>query len=56
MKDPEFLADAKKQNLETAFMRAEEIERLIDRILASPPDVIARCHKRDRSRQKRHYE
>jgi hypothetical protein len=43
MKDPEFLADAKKQNLETAFMRAEEIERLIDRIFASPPDVIARA-------------
>jgi tripartite-type tricarboxylate transporter receptor subunit TctC len=43
MKDPEFLADAKKQNLETEFMRGEEIERLIDRIFASPPDVIARA-------------
>jgi tripartite-type tricarboxylate transporter receptor subunit TctC len=43
MKDPEFLADAKKQNLETAFMRGEEIERLIDRIFASPPDIIARA-------------
>jgi len=43
MKDPEFLADAKKQHLETALMRGEEIERLIDRIFASPPDVIARA-------------
>jgi tripartite-type tricarboxylate transporter receptor subunit TctC len=43
MKDPEFLADAKKQSLETAFMRGEEIEKLIDRIFASPPDVIARA-------------
>ena len=43
MKDPDFLADAKKQHLETAFMRGEEIERLIDRIFASPPNVIARA-------------
>ena len=43
MKDPEFLADAKKQQFETAFMRGEEIERLIDRIFASPPDIIARA-------------
>src|SRR5215468_461609 len=43
MKDPEFLADAKKQNLETAFMRGEEIDRLIDRVYASPPEVIARA-------------
>src|SRR5262245_4039933 len=43
MKDPEFLADAKKQNLETAFMRGADIEKLIDRVYASPPDVIARA-------------
>ena len=45
MKDPEYLADAKKQHLETAFMRGEEIEELIERIYASPPEVIARAKK-----------
>lgn len=45
MQDPEFLADAKKQHLETASMRGEEIEKLIARIFASPPDVIARAQK-----------
>jgi hypothetical protein len=43
MNDPDFLADARNQHLETAFMRGEDIERLIDRIFASPPDVIARA-------------
>jgi tripartite-type tricarboxylate transporter receptor subunit TctC len=43
MKDPEFLSDAKNQHLETAFMRGEEIEKLINRIFASPPEVIARA-------------
>lgn len=45
MRDPEYLADAKKQHLQSAFMRGEEIEKLIDRIFASPPDVIARAQK-----------
>src|SRR5262245_11794048 len=43
MHDGEFLADAKKQHLETAFMRGADIEKLIDRVYASPPDVIARA-------------
>jgi tripartite-type tricarboxylate transporter receptor subunit TctC len=45
MKDPEYLADAKKQHLETAFMRGEEIEKLIERVFASPPHVIERAQK-----------
>src|SRR4051812_3376423 len=45
MHDPEYLADAKKQHLESAFMRGEEIEKLIARIFASPPEVIARAQK-----------
>jgi hypothetical protein len=45
MRDPEFLADAKKQHLESEFMRGEEIEKLIARIFASPPDVVARAQK-----------
>lgn len=43
--DPEYLAEAKKQHLESAFMRGEEIEKLIERIYASPPDVVARAVK-----------
>jgi tripartite-type tricarboxylate transporter receptor subunit TctC len=45
MKDPDYLADAKKQHLEADFMRGEEIEALIKRIVASPPDVIERARK-----------
>jgi tripartite-type tricarboxylate transporter receptor subunit TctC len=45
MRDPEYLADAKKQHLEAAFMRGEEIEKLIERVFASPPDVIERAQK-----------
>jgi hypothetical protein len=43
--DPDYLADAKKQHLETAFMRGTEIEALIDRIYASPPAVIERAQR-----------
>jgi tripartite-type tricarboxylate transporter receptor subunit TctC len=45
MRDPEYLADAKKQHLEAAFMRGEEIEKLVERVFASPPDVIERAQK-----------
>jgi hypothetical protein len=45
LKDPAYIADAKKQHLETEFMRGEEIEALIKRVSASPPEVIARAVK-----------
>ena len=45
MRDPEYLADAKKQHLEADFMRGEEIEALIKRVMASPPEVIERARK-----------
>ena len=45
LKDPDYLADAKKQHLETAYMRGEEVDKLIARVLASPPDVVARAVK-----------
>jgi tripartite-type tricarboxylate transporter receptor subunit TctC len=45
LRDPEYLADAKKQHLEAEFMRGEEIEALIKRVMASPPDVIERARK-----------
>jgi tripartite-type tricarboxylate transporter receptor subunit TctC len=43
LKDPDFLSDAKKQHLESNYMRGEEIEKLIARIFASPKDVVARA-------------
>jgi tripartite-type tricarboxylate transporter receptor subunit TctC len=43
LKDPDYLADAKKQHLETDPMRGEDIAKLIQRIYASPPAVIARA-------------
>src|SRR5438552_10762864 len=43
LKDPEYLADATNQHLEASFMRGEEIEALIKRVMASPPDVIERA-------------
>jgi hypothetical protein len=43
LKDPDYLADARKQKLETDGMRGEDIAKLIDRIYASPAPVIARA-------------
>jgi tripartite-type tricarboxylate transporter receptor subunit TctC len=43
MKDPDYLADAKKQHLEIDSMRGEEIAKLIERIYASPAAVVARA-------------
>src|SRR5215468_4577756 len=45
LKDPEYLADAKKQHLEAGYMRGVEVEALIKRVMASPPDVIERARK-----------
>ena len=45
MRDPEYIADGKKQHLEAEFMRGTEIEALIKRVNASPPEVIARAVK-----------
>jgi tripartite-type tricarboxylate transporter receptor subunit TctC len=45
LRDPEYLADAKKQHLEAEFMRGEDVERLIKRVVASPPEVIERARK-----------
>jgi tripartite-type tricarboxylate transporter receptor subunit TctC len=43
MKDPDYLADAKKQQLDTDFMRGEDIAKLVERIYASPAPVVARA-------------
>jgi hypothetical protein len=45
MRDSDYLADANKQHLESAFMTGVEIETLIGRIFASPPAVIGRAQQ-----------
>lgn len=39
-KDPEFLADAKKQHMELFHLSGESVETLVRRIYATPPHVI----------------
>jgi hypothetical protein len=43
MKDAEFLAEAKRQNLEVDPVSGEEIAAIIRKVYASPSDVIARA-------------
>jgi tripartite-type tricarboxylate transporter receptor subunit TctC len=43
LNDPEFLADAKQQKLEVEPVSGDEIQELVRRVYASPPDVIARA-------------
>jgi tripartite-type tricarboxylate transporter receptor subunit TctC len=43
VRDPEYLADARRQSLDSDPVRGAEIATLIDRIYASPRDVIARA-------------
>ncbi len=40
MKDPEFLADAAKQNLDIAPKSAEVVERLVQQMYATPPHLV----------------
>jgi tripartite-type tricarboxylate transporter receptor subunit TctC len=42
MKDPLFLADATKRQFELDPKRGEEVEKIVARIMATPPDVVAR--------------
>jgi hypothetical protein len=43
LKDPQFLADADKMGIEVQVVRGEEVQALVERIYAAPPDVIARA-------------
>jgi tripartite-type tricarboxylate transporter receptor subunit TctC len=43
--DPEFLADAKKRNMEIEPTAGEELEKLATTIVVQPPEVIARMRK-----------
>jgi tripartite-type tricarboxylate transporter receptor subunit TctC len=43
LKDAGFLADAEKMGVEVQHVGGEEIQALVERIYASPPEVIARA-------------
>lgn len=45
MKDPEFLAEAARRNMEVQFTSGEEIASVVARAYASPADVIARVRR-----------
>ena len=40
LKDPEFVADAKKQNAEISPMTGEVLQQLIDDMIGAPPTVL----------------
>ena len=41
MRDPEYLAEAKKRGLEVTPMSGAAIDKLIAELYATPPDVLA---------------
>jgi len=41
-KDAAFVAEAEKQRLEVDYISAEEIAGLTERVMATPPEVVAR--------------
>jgi len=43
LKDPQFLADAEKMGIEVQHVGGEQIQMLVERIYASPPEVITRA-------------
>jgi tripartite-type tricarboxylate transporter receptor subunit TctC len=43
LQDPQFLAEAEKMGVEVQLVRGEQIQRLVEKIYASPPEVIARA-------------
>jgi len=45
LKDPELLAEAKQRRMDVDPASGENLEKLANRILDQPPDVIARVKK-----------
>jgi hypothetical protein len=43
MKDPEFLAEAKKLNMEISPVRGQDVEALVTKIMTAPADLAARA-------------
>jgi hypothetical protein len=50
MKDPKFLAEAKRLELEVRPVAGIEVEKLIKEIYASPPDVVKLAQQAERAR------
>jgi tripartite-type tricarboxylate transporter receptor subunit TctC len=49
MKDPQFLAEAKRLNLEVRPVPGTEVEKLIKELYASPPDVVKLAAQAEKS-------
>ncbi len=45
MKDPTFLADAKKRKLEIDYMSGAEVQKIVNKTIATPKALIARFKK-----------
>lgn len=45
LKDPDFLAEANKLDIDIAPMSAEETQAMVDRLFTTPPAVVARIEK-----------
>jgi tripartite-type tricarboxylate transporter receptor subunit TctC len=43
--DPELIAEARKGRVEVKFSRGEELEALVRKVMAQPPEVIARIRQ-----------
>jgi len=43
MKDPEFLADAKKLNIDVAPVSAATLDKLLAELYATPKDVVKKA-------------
>lgn len=44
-KDPQFLADVKKSNLEFDPRTGAEVQAIVDKLFAAPPELVARARK-----------
>ncbi len=43
MRDPQFIAEGAKMNLELEFVGGDAVQRLVERLYQSAPNVIARA-------------
>jgi tripartite-type tricarboxylate transporter receptor subunit TctC len=45
MKDRDYIADAHKQTLDTDPVKSDDVAKLVDRIYAMPPEIVARARQ-----------
>jgi tripartite-type tricarboxylate transporter receptor subunit TctC len=45
MKDPKFLADVKKRRMELEYMSGADVQKIINKTIATPKDLVARFKK-----------